>query len=161
MLLIAENLTELPPKLVSNPKVAIVEVPDAGPGERGARSCDCADPRLSEPDVDRYAEVTAGLKAIQIASILSPRRRRAEDDADARERFIAALLATSSDAAERAQKLAALTAGMTHDEIRQLIAPDADPACGHCRRGERRPAARSIGSSRGASARSSSASASG
>ena len=31
-----------------------------------------ADPRLSEKDAERYAEVTAGLKAVQIASILTP-----------------------------------------------------------------------------------------
>ena len=44
---------------------------------RGARPCGWPIPRLTDKDVDRYAEITAGLKAVQIASILraAPGRR--------------------------------------------------------------------------------------
>jgi SpoVK/Ycf46/Vps4 family AAA+-type ATPase len=125
VVLIAENLTDLAPKIVSNPKVATIEVPMPDLAARRA-VVRLADSRLGDPDVDRYAELTGGLKAIQIASIVAP-APPAEDDADARERFIASLLATSSDAADRAQKLAKLTVGMTRDEIRGLVAPDAVP----------------------------------
>ncbi len=71
VLLIAENLSDLAPKIVSNPKVAVVDVPMP---DRAARKAVAriADPRLSEEDAERYAEVTAGLKAVQIASILTP-----------------------------------------------------------------------------------------
>ena len=75
-----ENLSELHPKIVSNPRVATVRVPM--PTRRSARRC-CASStrRCRHADVDRLAEVTAGLKSIQIKAILAPpearhRRRR-------------------------------------------------------------------------------------
>jgi SpoVK/Ycf46/Vps4 family AAA+-type ATPase len=83
-----------------------------------------ADPRLTEKDAARYAEVTAGLKAVQIASILTP-PPASEDDRAQREAFIAGILGTGADVAARAKKLAALTAGLAQDEIRKLLAPSA------------------------------------
>jgi ATP-dependent 26S proteasome regulatory subunit len=71
ILLVAENLSDLAPKIVSNPKVAVVDVPMPDRATRKAVAR-IADPRLSEKDAERYAEVTAGLKAVQIASILTP-----------------------------------------------------------------------------------------
>ena len=66
VLLVAENLTDLAPKLVSNPKVAIITIPM--PDQETRRGvARIADPQLSEKDVDRYADMTAGLKAIQIS----------------------------------------------------------------------------------------------
>lgn len=121
VLLIAENLTELAPKLVSNPKISVVEVPMPD-RETRKRAALLADKRLTEKDGERYAEITAGLKAVQIASILTPPPAAEEASAD-REAFIANLLGDSADAAARAHKLAALTSDMSHDEIRKLIAP--------------------------------------
>jgi SpoVK/Ycf46/Vps4 family AAA+-type ATPase len=126
VILIAENLPDLAPKLVSNPKVAIIEVPMPDLATRRA-VVRLSDPRLSDADADRYADLTAGLKALQIASIVAP-PRPAEEDALARERFIAALLGSGSEVAERARKLAALTSGMSHDEIKRLVAPGASAA---------------------------------
>ncbi len=103
VLLIAENLSELSPKLVSNPKVGVVEVPMPDADARRA-AIRLADPTLTDKDVDRYAEVTAGLKAIQIASILAP-PPASEGDARDREAFIAGILAGSADAEARAHKL--------------------------------------------------------
>lgn len=123
VLLIAENLTDLAPKIVSNPKVAVVEVPMPGREERRAAAM-LADPRLTERDGERYAEITAGLKAIQIASILTPPPPDEENAAE-RESFIAGLLGGGADAGQRAHKLAALTADMNRDEIKKLLAPDA------------------------------------
>src|SRR2546428_140135 len=71
LILISENLTDLAPKIVSNPKVAVVEVPMPDTETRKA-AARLADARMSEKDADRYAEITAGLKAIQILSILPP-----------------------------------------------------------------------------------------
>ena len=129
VLLVAENLTDLSPRLLSNPKVAVVEVPmpDRDARRLAARQ---ADPRLPDHDLDRYADATAGLKAIQIASILSPPAPAEEERAD-REAFIARLLGSGEDAAERAHKLAVLTAGQSREEIRNLLAPGAgEPPAG-------------------------------
>jgi transitional endoplasmic reticulum ATPase len=124
VILIAENLTELAPKLISNPKVAVVEVPMPDHDTRRSAAL-VADPRLTEKEADRYAEVTAGLKAIQIISILSP-PPDSESEAAEREEFIARLLG-GNDATERARKLAALTSGLGRDEIAKLLAPGAQP----------------------------------
>lgn len=123
VLLISENLTELAPKLISNPKVAVVEVPmpDVTTRREAAR---LADSRLTEKDTERYAGITAGLKSIQIASILTPQPAAEEEFAD-RESFIAGLLGGGSDAAGRAHKLATLTSGLSRDEVKELVAPTA------------------------------------
>jgi len=123
VLLIAENLTELAPKLISNPKVAVVEVPMPEPETR-REAARLADSRLTEKDCERYAGMTAGLKAIQIASILTPQPAAEEELAD-REVFITDLLGGGADAAGRAHKLAALTSNMDRDEIKELVAPTA------------------------------------
>lgn len=123
VLLISENLAELAPKLISNPKVAVVEVPmpDHAARREAAR---LADSRLTDKDCERYAGMTAGLKAIQIASILAPQPAAEEELAD-RETFITGLLGGGADAAGRAHKLAALTSNLNHDEIKELVAPTA------------------------------------
>jgi SpoVK/Ycf46/Vps4 family AAA+-type ATPase len=71
VLLVAENLTDLSPKLLSNPKVAVVEVPmpDRATRREAAKQ---SDPDLSDRDADRYGDGTAGLKSIQIASLITP-----------------------------------------------------------------------------------------
>src|SRR6266436_5254852 len=123
VLLIAENLTELAPKLISNPKVAVVEVPMPDHDTR-RQAAMLADARLTEKDGERYAAITAGLKAIQIASILTPPPAIEEETAD-REAFIAGLLGGGPDAAGRAHKLAALTSNLDREGIKELLAPAA------------------------------------
>ena len=123
IILIAENIAELAPKIVSNPKVTTIEIPMPD-FETRKEVVKQTDSRLSEEDFNRYAEVTAGLKSVQISSILLPPPQQEEDLID-REGYISTLLGDSSDAKERAHKLAALTAGMNRDEIKKLVAPDA------------------------------------
>jgi AAA+ superfamily predicted ATPase len=123
VLLIAENLTELAPKLISNPKVAVVEVPMPDHDTR-RQAAMLADSRLTEKDGERYAGITAGLKAIQIASILTP-QPVAEDEFSDREAYITSLLGGGPDAASRAHKLATLTSNLNRDEIKELVAPTA------------------------------------
>lgn len=125
VLLISENLTELAPKLISNPKVAVVEVPMPDVATR-REAAKLADGRLTEKDTERYAGVTAGLKSIQIASILTPQRAEEEALAD-REAFISGLLGGGADAAGRAHKLATLTSGLSREEVKELVAPTALP----------------------------------
>ncbi|HEY4641688.1 MAG TPA: ATP-binding protein [Thermoanaerobaculia bacterium] len=123
IILITENLTELAPKIISNPKIAVIEVPmpDADQRRDAARF---ADSRLTAPEVDRYSELTAGLKAVQIISTLTPPPAQDTDAAD-REAFIVSLLGDAPDSHERAKKLASLTSGMHYEEIRKLVAPNA------------------------------------
>ncbi len=121
VLLVAENLTDLAPKLVANPKVAVVEIPMPDQATRMAVA-QLADPALDEAEAARYAALTGGLKALQLASILAPPSPAVADD-DERRAFITGLLGGGADAAARAAKLAALTAGLDRDEIRALLAP--------------------------------------
>ena len=123
VLLISENLTELAPKLISNPKVAVVEVPMPD-YETRREAAGLADTRLADKDAERYAGVTAGLKSIQIASILTPQPAAEEELAD-RESFIAGLLGGGIDASSRAHKLAALTSNLSREEVKELVAPAA------------------------------------
>ena len=123
VLLISENLTEVAPKLISNPKVAVVEVPMPD-YETRREAASLADTRLTEKDAERYAGVTAGLKSIQIASILTPQPAAEEELAD-RESFIAGLLGGGTDASSRAHKLAALTSNLSREEVKELVAPTA------------------------------------
>ncbi len=126
VLMLAENLSDVATKIVSNPKVGVVEVPMPDRETRRAVAR-MADARLTDKDVDRYAEITAGLKAIQIAAILAP-PPASEEDAAEREAFIEGILGPGPETAERAHKLAALTANMGHEEIRKLLAPGARDA---------------------------------
>ena len=125
VVLVVENLSDLHPKIVSNPRVATVRVPMPTQAERAA-IVSYADPSLAAVDVKRLAEITAGLKGIQIASILTP--SEAADDDDDRKRYLVELIAAGAaptpQAVERAEKLAAITKGMGREEIRRLIAPD-------------------------------------
>ena len=130
VLLTLENLSELHPKIVSNPRVATVRVPMPGKDER-ATLIRFLDPALSAADVDRLAEVTAGLKAIQIRAILGHDDDGDADDFAERKRYLVELLAGGKPPTpavdERAAKLAQLTQGMSHEAIRKLIAPDDKP----------------------------------
>ena len=68
VLLVTENLAELSPKLVSNPKVAVVEVPMPDREARRA-AAKLADPMLRDSDADHYADLTAGLYHSQVRRI--------------------------------------------------------------------------------------------
>ncbi|HJZ86822.1 MAG TPA: AAA family ATPase [Polyangia bacterium] len=122
VLLVTENLAELHPKIVSHPRTATVRVPMPTKDERAA-VLRLVDPTLSDPDVDRLAEVTAGLKNIQIKAIFTRPPAGAEDHKE-RERYISELLGGGAAVLERAEKLATITQGMSKDEIRKLLAPD-------------------------------------
>jgi hypothetical protein len=130
VLLLAENLSEVHPKLVSNPKIATVRLPM--PDEETRRRVVA----VCQPDADvawrdRLAGITAGLRAVQMQAILQP-AAAAQDAAseEQRVRFLKEILsppgtAAASDLEARARKLAALTRGMSPEEVRGLIAPGA------------------------------------
>ena len=119
ILLIAENLTELAPKIVSNPEGRRGRRPDARPRPRAGRGA----PRRPAPDATRTPIATPRSPRASRPS-RSPRswrrRRRPRTRPREREAFIAGILGPGPDVAERAKKLAALTAGLAQDEIRRL-----------------------------------------
>jgi transitional endoplasmic reticulum ATPase len=122
---LAEQLSSVHPMLVSNPRVAPIELALPDLAQRNA-VCKLADPSLSERDAAELAKHTAGLKAVQIHGLLSPDEQPGLDDG-ARHTFILKLLGKSPDAEARAKKLSALTRSMSEAEIRHLIDPGAPP----------------------------------
>ena len=123
--LLVENLAELHGKLVANPRVATVQIPIPGSLDRAALIRHI-NPEIPADELEMMAEVTAGLKNIQITGILAPVDPGTDDDAE-RTRFITELLGGGPKAGERATKLAQSTRGMPRGEIRRLIAPEGPP----------------------------------
>jgi transitional endoplasmic reticulum ATPase len=115
VILVTESPAELNPKVVSNPQVAAVLVPMPDLDERKA-VIRLVNPELDDAWVERFADVTAGLRASQLKSILQPPPDGEEDPA-ARLRFIRQLVGDD----KRAQKLAAVTRGMSREEIQELV----------------------------------------
>jgi AAA+ superfamily predicted ATPase len=70
VLIVTENLSELSPKLVSNPTTAILKVPMPELGER-REVIRATLPKLDAAWVDRVADLTAGLKIVQIKGLLA------------------------------------------------------------------------------------------
>jgi len=120
--LLSESLVELNTRLLSNPRIAAVEVPLPSFATREA-AVKHADPDASPEDAARLAQHAAGLRVIQLCQLLTPAAETGPDDS-ARATLIQQLLGDSADAGERARKLATLTQGMTLDAIRHLINPD-------------------------------------
>ena len=120
--MLVENLSELHPKLVANPRVATVQIPIPEAEARQALLRHIR-PDMPQDELDMMTEVTAGLKCIQIQGILAPHDVPSDDEAE-RTKYIAELLGGGAAAMERAQKLAQITKGMPRSEIRRLIAPD-------------------------------------
>ena len=125
VILISENFAELAPKIVSNPKVAVIEVPMPD-FETRKNVVEQTDSRLTEEDARRYAEVTAGLEIHSNLFDSDTAAALRKKTPLRRENYISTLLGSSPDAKERAHKLAALTAGMNREEIKKLVAPDAE-----------------------------------
>jgi SpoVK/Ycf46/Vps4 family AAA+-type ATPase len=127
VVLTLENLSDLNQRIVSNPRVATVEVPMPSADARTALIRHLQ-PGASEADVTRLAESTSGLKLLQIRAILSPADDVAVDVLDERKKFLTELLSggqAATDALrERVDKLAQITHGMGREQIRKLIAPD-------------------------------------
>lgn len=124
VLLVTENLSELNGKLVGNPRAVTIEIPMPDAAAR-SRLVDDLVPHFESGWRARLAEVTAGLKLVQIKQIIEPPETEVDDPA-ARESFILSLLGSAAGAIERAKKLAQLTKGMSNDEIRELVAPTVD-----------------------------------
>jgi hypothetical protein len=85
VVLLCEAPNELHPKIIANPRVAAVGIPMPTRAERAA-VIRHVNPALDDDWVDKLADVTAGLKSVQIKSILQPAADE-QDDAGARQAF--------------------------------------------------------------------------
>jgi SpoVK/Ycf46/Vps4 family AAA+-type ATPase len=121
ILLITETLAELNPALPTNPRVAAIEIPmpDRTTREQAIRHYASG---MSADQARHLADQTAGLRIVQLATIVASDTPQGLDQQQ-RAALIDDLLQGTPNASERAAKLAAITSGMTPDEIRQLIDP--------------------------------------
>jgi SpoVK/Ycf46/Vps4 family AAA+-type ATPase len=121
VILIAESLAEINPAILGNPRVAAIEVPmpDASAREQAIRHYS---PAMGAEPLRRLSGQTAGLRVIQLSSIVAAQAPQGLSEAD-RIELIGELLQGQPNARDRAAKLAAITAGMTPDEIRDLVDP--------------------------------------
>lgn len=121
ILMLTEQLSELHPRLVNNARVAAIRVPIPDLATRKAMIQHLV-PDFDEGSLDRLAEITAGLKLVQIRNILQPQEM--ESDVDDRRTYISELLGPDSTQ-ERVEGFLRITKGMSKDEIRELVAPKA------------------------------------
>ena len=131
VVLVTESLGEISQAMVTNPRVATVEVPMPDFAERASAIRSSA-PHMPEEHVQKLAEHMAGLRALHASSIVA---NQAPTSLDERQRYelILSMIAGQKDDAERAKRMANITAGMTTAEIANLVdpahpvAPDASP----------------------------------
>ncbi|MCM8595436.1 ATP-binding protein [Accumulibacter sp.] len=121
VILVSESLSEVSSALLTSPRVVAIEVPVPDHAARLAAIRHYAS-QMPADQADQLASQTAGLRVIQLASIVASEAPQALNEAQ-RRTLIAGLLEGSPLAVERAEKLAAITAGMTPAEIRQLVDP--------------------------------------
>ena len=120
--LVTEQLTQLSEKLVSNPKIASVYV-DLPSKDTRTSLIEILEPEATDSELERLAELSAGLKSVQIMGILKPGGEEQEEVED-RIDFIAKLLGGTEQAKERAEKLAPKFVGESLDEIRAQLQPE-------------------------------------
>src|SRR5882724_2296460 len=80
VLVVTENLSELNQKLVSNPTTAIIKIPMPDEGER-KKAIKATLANIEPRWLDQLAEVTAGLKIVQIRALLSGESATGDHDA--------------------------------------------------------------------------------
>ncbi|MBO3707649.1 MAG: ATP-binding protein [Candidatus Accumulibacter sp.] len=121
VILVSESLADLSPALLTNPRVVAIELPMPDQPSRLAAIRHYA-PAMPPAEAGELAGQTAGLRLIQLASIVASEAPQGMSHGQ-RRALIAGLLQGSPQAEERAEKLAAITAGMTPVEIRQIVDP--------------------------------------
>ncbi|MEO8023093.1 AAA family ATPase [Polaromonas sp.] len=119
--IVVETLGSLNQSLLSNPKVAAIEIPMPDLQAR-ADVVRMFAPRLTERQIALYAERMAGMRVVQIESLMRASGNGSMSEAE-REKLILQLLHGAPDAAERAKRFAGITAGMTAEEIGTLVEP--------------------------------------
>jgi len=115
VVLITEQLSQLSPKLVSNPRIATIEVPLPTEDERRAL-VRLIDKDATERECDRVATLSAGLKAVQVRGILLPGEDSEEDQGKRETLILDALEKEGRHDVKVARKLSRMTSGMTEKE---------------------------------------------
>ncbi|TMQ77679.1 ATP-binding protein [Candidatus Accumulibacter phosphatis] len=121
VILVSESLADLSPALLTHPRVLAIALPMPDRADRHAAIRHYS-PGMPAAEAELLADHTAGLRLIQLASIVASEAPQGMSQTQ-RRTLIASLLQGSPQAAERAEKLAAITAGMTPAEIRQIVDP--------------------------------------
>ena len=121
IILITESLGTLNAGLLSNPKVAAIEIPMPDLAQR-QRVIAFLAAKLSAQQVTLFSERTGGLRTVQLASIMASSDGHGLTEPE-RRALILQLLEGTADAQARAGTLAAITAGMSPAEITRLIEP--------------------------------------
>lgn len=120
-ILITESLNAINPGLLSNPKVAAIEIPMPDLALRKEVIAFYA-PKLTEQQVRLFSERTGGLRTVQLASIMANSDGQGLNEAQ-RRTLILGILKGKPDAEKRATTMAAITAGMTPGEIIAMVEP--------------------------------------
>jgi transitional endoplasmic reticulum ATPase len=119
--IVVESLGSLNQSLLSNPKVTAIEIPMPDLRTRSSAVRELS-PQLSAHQVSLYAERMAGLRTVQIESLMRVSADSAMSESQ-RSALILDLIKDSPDAQERAKRFAGITAGMTAQEIIKLVEP--------------------------------------
>jgi transitional endoplasmic reticulum ATPase len=119
--IVVESLGSLNQGLLSNPKVAAIEIPMPDQDTRLAVVNKLA-PTLPAHLASMYATRMAGMRSVQIESLMktSDGTGMAVEE---REQLILGLLKGTPDAEARAKQFAGITAGLTPQEIVKLVEP--------------------------------------
>ena len=124
VILLTESLSDLNSRLVSNPRIAAVNIPLPDSDER-ARAIKQVNSGLTAIEVKRLAASTSGLRLLQLAVLMKPDEQDGPDEQE-RHDLIVRLLGTAPNVKARAEKLASITAGMSEDEIATLVNPEVE-----------------------------------
>ena len=119
--IVVEALGALNGGLLTNPKVTAVEVPMPDLDAR-VDAVRLLAPQLADRLVRLYAERMAGLRVVQIESLMRASSGKSMSAAE-RENLILQLLVGAPDAADRAKRFAGITGGMTAEAIVKLVEP--------------------------------------
>ncbi len=125
--IVVETLGSLSQSLLSNPKVAAIEIPMPDLASR-ADAVRFFAPKLAQRQVDLYAQRMAGLRTVQIENLMRASGDHSMSEGE-REKLILQLLHGTPDAPARATRFAGITAGMTAQEIGALVDPAKAVAC--------------------------------
>ncbi len=128
VLLVTENLPELSSKIVSNPRIDVVNIPLPDASER-MTVVKLLETDSSSEEMERIAALSAGLKNVQIRAILAPGEDSEEDYADRYELIRESLQENQSESRDsdrselktRAKKLTRMTSGMNREQIRSYL----------------------------------------
>ena len=124
VILLTDSPAELHQKIMSNPRVAAVKVPMPD-RELRRQVVEISNRELDREWCEKLADLTAGLKAVQVNGILQAPPAAAED-IESRARYIKSLIGDE----KRARKLASVTQGMSREEVHELVGVSPQPAAG-------------------------------